>query len=395
MAKPKICILHDFFLYRGGAERFDVMAANAVGADLAAAYFDPGSYSIPSMGFSGKAIAYSRRPFPESGEFANEIERKLAPKIPDRVKRMLRYLHFKFATRFRTGFLKDYDTVVFSGDTLGAVPNCRKGALKVCYFHSIPRYLFDQRDLYLSKVPTWFRYPYRLARWFVTKSFFRQLAKIDRIYVNGKNLRDYCKKHLGRDAEILYPPVDTREFSSCSLSEKEDYYVSFSKLATFKRIDLVVKAFREMPDKKLLVIHGANDPQKDEVLAAAEGLPNVECRILEDNADLPGIVSRAIATIFVSKNEDFGMVAIESMAAGTPVIAADSGGLKETVIPDVTGIFVPEIFSTDDLVRAVNEMTPKLAKSMRKACLERAVEFGLERFEREAREAFGKGVRKG
>jgi glycosyltransferase involved in cell wall biosynthesis len=83
------------------------------------------------------------------------------------------------------------------------------------------------------------------------------------------------------------------------------------------------------------------------------------------------------------------MVAIESMAAGTPVIAADSGGIKETVVPEVTGLFVAEMFSTDDLVRVVTEMTKEKSKSMRKACIERAKEFGKERFETQIRNAFG------
>ncbi len=205
--------------------------------------------------------------------------------------------------------------MVFSGDTLGAVPKCRKDALKVCYFHSIPRYLFDQKDLYLSKVPKWLRLPYLGVRAWVLRGFFKNLAKIDRIYVNGENLRTYCLEYLGRESEILYPPVDTLEFSPCAGDEKEDYYLSFSKLATFKRVDAVVRAFKSMPEKKLLVVHGQNDPQKNEVIALAENAPNIEFRVLSDNRELPRIVSKAVATVFVSKNEDFGMVAIESMAA--------------------------------------------------------------------------------
>ena len=105
--------------------------------------------------------------------------------------------------------------------------------------------------------------------------------------MNGENLRAYCKEHLGRDAEILYPPVDTGEFAPCEPGEKGDYYVSFSKLATFKRVDAVVRAFKSMPDKKLLVVHGVNDPQKEDVIAEADGAPNIEFRVLENNADLP------------------------------------------------------------------------------------------------------------
>lgn len=84
------------------------------------------------------------------------------------------------------------------------------------------------------------------------------------------------------------------------------------------------------------------------------------------------------------------MVAIESMAAGTPVIGADSGGIRETVVADVTGTFVAEVFSTEDLVRAVTGMTLEKSLSMRDACVERAKEFGKERFENEIRRAFSR-----
>lgn len=99
--------------------------------------------------------------------------------------------------------------------------------------------------------------------------------------------------------------MDTAEFVPCEPAEKGDYYVSFSKLATFKRVDAVVRAFKEMPDKKLLIVHGINDPQKDDVVTLAEGSTNIEFRVLDDNSRLPGIVARAVATVFVSKNEDF------------------------------------------------------------------------------------------
>lgn len=386
--EPKICILHDFFLYRGGAERFDVMAAVASGADLASAYFDPGSYDLAQMGFVGKKIAFSRRLFPESGECASKTEFILAHVLSDKFKRIGRYLHFKRALKRDTGFLSEYDTVVFSGDTLSAVRNCRNDARKICYFHSIPRYLFDQKDLYLSKVPFFLRPLYVIARLFETRAFFRDLSKMDAVYVNGKNLQSYCKAHLKRDAKIIYPPVDTHEFAPCDPSEKGEYYLSFSKLATFKRVNLVVQAFRTMPEKKLLVIYGANDPQKDEVLGLAVGIPNVECRILSDNSELPGIVARAIATVFVPKNEDFGMVAIESMAAGTPVIGADSGGIKETVVPGATGLLVRENFTTAELQDAVRAMTPQRALNMRGTCVARGLVFGKGRFEKEIRAAF-------
>ena len=100
---------------------------------MAAFCFDGGSFDVSAMGFSGKLIAYGKKRF--SGG--------------------LKYLYFKLRLIIGTGFLKNYDTVIFTGDTLSAGRYARKDAKKICYFHSIPRYLFDQKDLYYAKVPWW------------------------------------------------------------------------------------------------------------------------------------------------------------------------------------------------------------------------------------------------
>lgn len=167
-----------------------------------------------------------------------------------------------------------------------------------------------------------------------------------------------------------------------------DYYISFSKLSSLKRVSRTVEAFREMPDKKLLVIYGENDPQKDEVFALAEGHPNITLLTLTDNNELPRYVAGAIATVFIAKNEDFGMVAIESMACGVPVIGVDESGIRETVINGKTGILLSPEATREELIAAVHKLDPATALSMKDACIARAQEFSLERFEKIVREKF-------
>lgn len=101
--------------------------------------------------------------------------------------------------------------------------------------------------------------------------YLNELRKVDTIYVNSRNLQMAMKKHLGRESEIIHPPVDTELFSPLEKTSAEvqalgEYYVSFSKLSSLKRVARAIEAFREMPDKKLLVIYGKNDPQKDEIM---------------------------------------------------------------------------------------------------------------------------------
>lgn len=178
-----------------------------------------------------------------------------------------------------------------------------------------------------------------------------------------------------------------KKIPSLSL-ESKDYYISFSKLSSLKRVARTVEAFREMPEEKLLVIYGENDPQKEEIMALAKGYSNITFLTFKDNNELPRYVAGAIATVFIARNEDFGMVALESMSSGVPVIGVDEGGIRETVIDGKTGILLSPEAIKEELIAAVRKLDPETALSMKDACIERAREFSLESFERMVREKF-------
>lgn len=189
--KNKICLIHDMFLYRGGAERFNIMLALALGADLAALFFSADGLEPRSMGFTGKCIPFGENRY--NGGF--------------------RQIYLKWRVLFHTKFLREYDTIIFSNDSLSAIRNVRKDARKVYYAHSIPRYLFDQREFYYQKVPFPIRPIYILIRAIFERMYRRELEQVDEIYVNSSNLRTAMKQYLGRESQILHPPVDTHYFS--------------------------------------------------------------------------------------------------------------------------------------------------------------------------------------
>lgn len=109
---------------------------------------------------------------------------------------------------------------------------------------------------------------------------------------------------------------------------------------------------------------------------------------LADNNELPRYVASAIAVIFIAKNEDFGMVALESMSCGVPVIGVNEGGIKETVIDGETGILISPWAPIDELKTAVRNLDRARADSMRDACIARAEQFSLKHFEKTIREKF-------
>jgi len=164
-------------------------------------------------------------------------------------------------------------------------------------------------------------------------------------------------------------------------------------------VDDGIRAFQELPEHQLLVIYGKHDSQKDEFATLAgvdlQGsednfcipsslYPNIFFLKLRDNSTLPEYIGNAIASICISENEDFGMVAIESMACGTPVIAAEEGGYLETVRAGETGKFVRTDGGKDKIPSRLRELIAKTPtaewKNMSGVCREQAEKFSLEHF---------------
>ncbi len=124
---------------------------------------------------------------------------------------------------------------------------------------------------------------------------------------------------------ILYPPVDTTRFSPGEKNTAHEYFLSFARLSPPKRVDVIIDAFREMPEKRLIFTYGKNDPEKEKILAKIHAFPNIEAIESPDDAVLISLIRGALAVIYIPINEDFGMTPVESMACGIPVIGVDEG----------------------------------------------------------------------
>jgi glycosyltransferase involved in cell wall biosynthesis len=169
--------------------------------------------------------------------------------------------------------------------------------------------------------------------------------------------------------------VDTDKFQL--QEEKDSYYVAMSRLVEYKRMDLIVQAFSEMPDKELIVI--GDGPEYDRLEKAAG--PNVSLLGYQPDEAVQHYMQRARAFVFAAE-EDFGIVPVEAQACGTPVIAYGKGGAKETIIPDVTGIFFDEQ-SVESLVDAVERFEVKYNQFDHYQIRQHAEKFSAERFREE------------
>lgn len=355
--KNKTIILHDTFLYKWWGERLILMMAKSLKADLASGFFSAGSFDLRKEWFKWKMISVSSEIF----------------------KKWFRHLKLKWAFLFNTKFLKNYDTVIFSWDSISAVRNCSKNTKKIYYCHTPPRYLYDLRKSYLEKVPLILRPFFNILSYLFKKMYESDITKMDLILTNSENTRKRIKDFLGFDSIVLYPPVNLLEFK---FKSQWDYYLSFARLSDAKRVDKVVKAFKKLTKKKLIVIYWENDPSRMKIFEFASCCDNIKFITLPWNVGFTDYVANCIATIYIPVDEDFWMSPVESMSAWKPVLWVNEWWLKETIVDKKTWILIPKWAKIDEIIKWVNFLSKKVCLSMREDCEKRAKDFSLLEFEK-------------
>ncbi|MFO7445164.1 MAG: glycosyltransferase, partial [Ignavibacteriaceae bacterium] len=154
------------------------------------------------------------------------------------------------------------------------------------------------------------------------------------------------KKIYNKESAVIYPPVDVHKYDT--VPGKEDYYLTASRMVPYKKIDMIVEAFSKMPDKKLVVIGDGPEMQKIKSKTSS----NIEILGYQQFETLKRHMQKARAFVFAAE-EDFGIIVVEAMACGTPVIAWSSGGTTETIVEGKTGLFFKDQ-NVSSLIEAVN-----------------------------------------
>ncbi|MEM8858529.1 MAG: glycosyltransferase [Chloroflexota bacterium] len=160
--------------------------------------------------------------------------------------------------------------------------------------------------------------------------------RVDHFIAISEAVRRRIVKFYRRDAEIIYPPVDTTRFSPIASHEIEDYYLFVGRLVPYRRLDLLIEAFNKLK-KPLFIAGSGRDRERLESLANS----NVNFLGFVSDEELPKVIARAKAFIWPGE-EDFGIAPIQAMAAGRPVIAYAAGGALDTVLPNKTGVLFNE-----------------------------------------------------
>lgn len=278
--------------------------------------------------------------------------------------------------------VSQYDVVLSSSHAVAKGILTGPNQLHISYVHSPIRYAWDLQHQYLREAGLTAGAKAWVAKWMLHKMRiwdYRTAASVDHFVANSKFIAKRIRKVYGREADVIYPPVDVSSFSFSD--KKEDFYLAASRLVPYKRMDLIVQAFSAMPDKRLVVI--GDGPERDKVAAAAG--KNVELMGYQPFEVLKDMMQRARGFVFAAE-EDFGIIPVEAQACGTPVIAFGRGGALETVNDlnhdKPTGVFFYDQ-SVDSIRQAIREFEAARDKFEPTHCRDNALGFSEARFREE------------
>lgn len=255
--------------------------------------------------------------------------------------------------------------------------------LHISYVHSPIRYAWDLQHQYLREAGLESGAKAMLVRWMLHKIRMwdtRTSNGVDHFIANSNFIAKRIKKVYGRDADVIYPPVDVDSFELEQF--KENYYMTASRLVPYKRIDLIVEAFGFMPEKKLIVV--GDGPEMAKIKRKAQ--KNVEILGYQSDLEMQNLMRKAKAFVFAAE-EDFGITPVEAQACGTPVIAYGKGGALETVL-DInhsktpTGILFDKQ-NCDSIIEAVENFENSKDCYHPEDCRRNAMRFSVERFRME------------
>jgi glycosyltransferase involved in cell wall biosynthesis len=283
-----------------------------------------------------------------------------------------------------------YDVVISSSAAFARGVLTRPDQPHLCYVHSPIRYAWDEQFTYLDQgrlgfglKGCLFRYLlHRLRTWDT-----RTAHGPDLMLANSHYVRSRIRRIYGRDARVVFPPVEVGELDY--VAEKDDYYVTASFLAPYKRTDLVIRAFTEMPNRRLLVVGEGQQSSALRALAAQ----NIRFTGYLPRRDYVKTVALAKALVFAGC-EDFGIALAEAQACGTPLIAFNRGGACDIIrrlgaAADPTGVLFER-----QTVAAIREAVEHFELHQRAmapaACRQNAMRFSVERFNIEIAQAFAR-----
>lgn len=272
-----------------------------------------------------------------------------------------------------------YDLVISSAHCVAKGIITSPNQIHISYVHSPIRYAWDLQHQYLKEAGLNKGLKGLIAKLilhYMRLWDYRTSNNVDYFIANSNFIAKRIWKCYRRKADVIYPPVDVDAFELCE--NKEDFYLTASRMVPYKKIDIIVEAFTNMPDKKLVVI--GDGPEFEKIKSKAGS--NVALLGYQPFEVLKDYMQRAKAFVFAAE-EDFGIIPVEAQACGTPVIAYGKGGALETVVGlekvNPTGVFFKEQ-TVESICEAVSQFEEEKSIFSPKNSRKNAERFSIERF---------------
>lgn len=345
----KVALVHDYLTQKGGAERvFEMLCKRYPDADIFTSLYEPEA----SIDFGDREV------------FTTYLQQ-----IPQ-ASRYFKLLAPLYYSAFRSLDLRDYDLIISSTTSFAKGVKKRPDAKHICFCHNITRFLWDTKT-YLREYTTYRRFLPLLEQ------VFRAMRKVDLAYAqepdvyiaNSHTVANRIQQIYNKPAQVINFPIDTQQFAFSN--QKEDFYLASARLLSYKRLDVVVEAFNWLGWELYITGDG---PERNTLEARA--MRNVKFLGHVSDAERKQLMSKS-RSVIVMALEDYGLVPIEANASGTPVIAYGEGGVLDTQIPGLTGVFF-------------NSQTPQaLHRALLKA---KAIEWNYDKIREHATSRFSEDV---
>ena len=303
----KVAVIHYWFISRRGGEKVvESILKLYPNADIYTLFYDKDKYGDH---LKGRNVYTSKYNTP----FFRKYYQKIFPFYPSAVK----------SIKLR----ENYDLIISSESGPAKGVKINNNAKHICYIHSPMRYCWGFTKEYLSSMNPILR-PFanfffkKLKNWDKTT-----ISNVDLYIANSINVAKRVKKYYNREAKVVYPPIESNLFEK-PLNNKieKEFFLSFGAITPYKKVDLLVNCFNKNGERLIVIGNGS---EKDKLEKKAN--KNIEFKGFLDAAELEYYIQRSKALVFPGE-EDFGMIPLEVMSYGIPVIAFNKGGALETVI---------------------------------------------------------------
>ena len=332
MYKPKVALVHDYLIQYGGGEKtLEALIQLYPEAPIVTSIYKPKNMS----------------------ELINS--KKIIHRSNFLLSSFSKYLTFLIPIIFESFDLNEYDIIISDSASYAKGVLTNPDQLHISYIHTPPRFLYGY-SFESAKRNAWYFKPFVMVIDALLRTWdFGAAQRPDYLLANSIETQKRIKKFYKRASTVIYPPMDViHETPTVKNNFEKPYYVALGRLVAYKNFDLVVEAFNMM-ELDLVVIGTGNEEKKLKRIANK----NVKFVGQVDDLTKHNLLANCLGVINPVKDEDLGIVPVEAMSHGKPVLAHKSGGHLETIIDGVTGQFFEEL-SIENLIERIKEFDTKI-----------------------------------